>query len=62
MALMYFTLWFLVVVALLWDLHRGHVQSQMILRDVAAVTRDVAEAASRIEQFAERIAQMTVEI
>jgi len=55
MELVYFTLWFMVTVALMWDVHRSHTTSQGILRDVAASTQ-------RIEESAERIAQLTAEV
>jgi hypothetical protein len=53
--LIYFTLWFMVTVAMIWDTGRTHLQSQTILERVEA-------SAERIEQSAERIAQMTAEV
>ena len=55
MDLVYFTLWFMVTVATIWDLRRTQLQSQTIMRDVAA-------SVERIEASAERIAQMTAEV
>jgi len=55
MDLVYFTLWFIVTVATIWDLRRTQLQSQTIMRDVAA-------SVERIEASAERIAQMTAEV
>jgi len=53
--LVYFTLWFMVTVATIWDLRRTQLQSQTIMRDVAA-------SVERIEASAERIAQLTAEV
>jgi hypothetical protein len=55
MDLIYFTLWFMVTVAMIWDTRRTQLHSQAILRDVQA-------SAERIEQSAERIAQLTAEV
>jgi hypothetical protein len=48
MDLIYFTLWFMVALATLWDIRRGQRQSQAILE--------------RVEASAERIAEMTAEV
>ena len=48
MDLVYFTLWFMVVVVMIWDTRRTHLQSQTIMRDVAA-------SVERIEANGERI-------
>ena len=55
MDIVYFSLWFMVTVAMIWDTRRVHLQSQAIIRDIAT-------SAERIEASAERIAQMTVEV
>ena len=44
----YFTLWFMVTVATIWDMRRTELRSQAILE--------------RIEESAERIAQLTAEV
>jgi hypothetical protein len=48
MELVYFTLWFAVTVASIWDMRRTQLRSQAILE--------------RVEASAERIAQMTAEV
>lgn len=48
MDIVYFTLWFMVAVATLWDIRRGQ-----------RITQGIVE---RIEASAERIAQMTAEV
>jgi hypothetical protein len=44
----YFTLWFMITAATIWDMRRAQLQSQAILQ--------------RIEESAERIATMTAEV
>jgi hypothetical protein len=48
MDIVYFTLWFMVTMATLWDIRRGQ-----------RITQGIVE---RIEASAERIAQMTAEV
>ena len=55
MDLVYFTLWFFVALATLWDIRRGQRITQGIVERIEAT-------AERIEQSAERIAQMTAEV
>ena len=55
MDIVYFSVWFMVTVAMIWDTRRVHLQSQAIIRDIAT-------SAERIEASAERIAQMTTEV
>jgi len=55
MELVYFTLWFMVTAATIWDMRRTQRQSQAIIRDIQA-------SAERIEASAERIATMTAEV
>ena len=55
MELVYFTLWFMVTVATIWDIRRAQLQSQAIIRDIHV-------SAERIEASAERIATMTAEV
>ncbi len=62
MDLVYFTLWFMVTPATIWDLRRTQLQSQAILRDIAASAARIEASAERIEASAERIAQMTAEV
>ena len=54
MDLVYFTLWFLVTIAMIWDTKRMHGVTQEILRDIQAST-------ARGEATADRIAQMSAE-
>jgi hypothetical protein len=55
MELIYFTLWFMVTAATIWDMRRTQIQSQAILQSIEA-------SAERIEASAERIAEMTAEV
>lgn len=55
MDIVYFTLWFMVTIAMIWDTRRGHHQSQAILERVEA-------SAERIEQSAERIAELVAAV
>ena len=55
MDVVYITLWFMVTAATIWDMRRTQLQSQVILRDIAA-------SAERIEHSAERIAAMTRDV
>ena len=55
MELIYFTLWFMVTAATIWDMRRTQLQSQEIIREIHA-------SAERIEASAERIAAMTAEV
>jgi len=48
MELVYFTLWFMVTAATIWDMRRTQLQSQVISRDIQASV--------------ERIATMTAEV
>jgi hypothetical protein len=48
MDVVYFTLWFMVTVAMIWDTRRGNRRSEEIVREIHA--------------SAERIAQMTAEV
>ena len=54
MDMVYFTLWFLVTVAMIWDTRRGHRITQGIVERIEA-------SAERIEASAERIARMSEE-
>jgi len=62
MELVYFTLWFMVTVATIWDIRRTQLRSQAILEHVAEMVRESRASTERIEQSAERIAQMTAEV
>src|SRR5215831_6718171 len=62
MELVYFTLWFMVTAATIWDMRRTQLQSQAIIRDIAASTERIETSAERIEASAERIAQMAAEV
>ena len=48
MELVYFTLWFMVTAATIWDMRRTQLQSQALIRDIQASV--------------ERIATMTAEV
>ena len=62
MDVVYFTLWFMVTVAMIWDTRRTQLRSQAILEHVAESAARIEASAERIEQSAERIAQMAAEV
>jgi hypothetical protein len=55
MELVYFTLWFMVTAATIWDMRRTQLQSQAIQLQSQEIIRE-------IHASAERIAQMTAEV
>jgi hypothetical protein len=62
MELVYFTLWFMVTAATIWDMRRTQLRSQQILLEIQANSREIHAISERIEQSAERIAQMAAEV
>jgi len=55
MDVVYFTLWFMVTAATIWDMRRTQLRSQAILQHIA-------DSAERIEASNERIAEMAREV
>ena len=59
---MYFTLWFMVTVATIWDMRRTQLRSQALQLQSQEIIRKIHASAERIEASAERSAQMTAEV
>lgn len=48
MDLIYFTLWFMVTVAMIWDTRRGNRRSEDILKEVQATSAHIAELTAEV--------------
>ena len=62
MDVIYVSLWFAVTVATIWDLRRTQLQSQAIIRDIAASTERIEQSAERIAAMTRDVASMTQEV
>jgi len=62
MDIVYFSLWFMVTAATIWDLRRTQLQSQAIIRDIAASTERIEQSAERIAAMTRDVASMTQEV
>jgi len=62
MELIYFTLWFMVTVATIWDIRRTQLQSQALQIQSQEIIRETHTISREIQASAERIAEMTAEV